>query len=139
MCAKCKQICNMKSTRKTENYCRHIYIRVSKTCADCLTKEAMILGFPNRSLLIRYLLGKRNLKGPLYSKEEVRVLKDFRNSHRQMDIHSVVISVKFQDSIFEEMDSEWKLRDFRSLPSYLARILESRYLSREIRFFTEDS
>lgn len=129
----------MKTRTHRESYCRHVYLRVSVSCANLLNSEADILGFQNRSLLIRYLLGRRNLQGPLYTPEELKILKQFRAESQKIDKRTKVVSVKLQDSVFHELDSEWQSRGFHSLPSYLTRVLESRYLHRETRFFYEDS
>lgn len=120
-----------------EKYHRHIYVRLASFCANSLKEEASVLNFRNTSLLIRYLLKRRDRKGPLYSATEMKALKKFKSW--ELCKQTRVVSIKLQESLYSELNSEWRSRGYSSLPSYVARILESRYLPKETRSFYEES
>lgn len=131
-CAECKHFL-MEKYKNIVSYSRHLYVRVTASCAVSLREEAALLGYRNTSLLIRYLIKRRNVKGPLYPANDMKVLKDFKK--RELSKETTVISIKLPEDLYMELQSEWRSVKTRSLPSYLSGLLESRYLPREIRFF----
>ena len=84
-------------------------------------------------MLIRYLIGRRDVSGPLYSVDDMKVLA--KCVRREMSKEYSVISLKLTESLYGELDSEWRSVRTRSLPSYVSRLLEARYLPKETRFF----